>query len=522
MSSRPREASGKATVSNRLAALDGTVTALLFLFALVQPVSLAATHIAYATLALVWIVRLLAMRLAGLESSSLDLPLLIFWVWMAVSSSFSLAPQLSWLGMRKINLVFLVLLVAHNVRGTKRAKQLVAVLFFSGLVTVAWTGWQYLAGIGLEVNRVGTDTPFYRSGLRNGDVVLRVDGHVFRNPESFLAYLNARRQDKPLRLVVVRGESDPWRLVIPAHSLAVRRGPDGLGMQITSARRFRARGFYGQGHWTSYSQVLQLLAALAFGLWLANPHRSSPLGLSLAAVGLAFLLALGATLARSAWLAVALGWAVQVALSTRQRWVRALLIPALLIAAFATNEGIRHWRGVSLISLRDPSVDYRLLMWKDGLRLIEQHPWFGVGMKVIPTYWREFSLAAYQKYGYRHDFHSTPIELAVDSGLPAVAAWLLLMLAYLRMLVRLVEQGRKRQDPSLYGFGLGLLGGTAGFLVSSAVNNNFFDSEVIFLFWFLMGLGIALERELEQRTSARPSSQKHNGNCAEQDPQIKP
>jgi len=507
-------------VSDRVAALDRTLTVLLFVFALVQPCSIAESHIAYAALALVWIIRLLVTRLAGLESSSVDLPILIFLAWTALASSLSPAPELSWLGMRKVNLIFLVLLVAHNVRSTKRAKQLAAALLFSGLFTVGWTGWQYLAGIGLEVNQVGTATPFYRAGIRNGDLVLRVDGHVFRKPESFLAYLEKRPQGKPLELAVARGDNPLWRTVIPAQALTQRGGPDGLGVKITSARRFRARGFYGQTHWISYSQMLQMLAALSFGLWLACPRRTGPGAFGLAAVWLALILALGATLARSAWLAAGLACAVEVALSTRRRWVRALVVPGLLLTVLATNEGIRHWRGVGLFSLRDASVDYRVLMWKDGLRLTARHPWFGVGMKIIPAYPAQFPFAAYRKYGYRVGFHSIPIDLAVESGLPALAAWLLLMLVYLRILLRLVEHGRKARDPSLYGLGLGLTGGTVGFLASAPVINN--DSEILFLLWFLMGLGIALERQIAQGTSARPPGQEHNRNRPQQDFQIQP
>src|SRR5580692_4552390 len=116
-----------------------TITAFfLFLFVIAQPLSIAASHVTYAGAALAWVLRLALVRRGMLKSSPLDLPMLIFLLLSVVSTIVSPLPASSWEGMRKIALIFIVLLVAHNVSNSRRAKQLLAVLFVSSLGAAGW------------------------------------------------------------------------------------------------------------------------------------------------------------------------------------------------------------------------------------------------------------------------------------------------------------------------------------------------------------------------------------------------
>jgi putative inorganic carbon (hco3(-)) transporter len=159
------------------------------------------------------------------------------------------------------------------------------------------------------------------------------------------------------------------------------------------------------------------------------------------------------------------------------------------------------WRGMGLIDMKDPGTDYRLLMWKDGLRLIRQNPWFGIGMNAVRDYWWKFDLAAYRKYPLRSHFHSTPIQIAVETGIPGLIAWIVFMAAYCWMLIGLVERARLQKDRFAYGLALGILGGTSGFLASSLVHYDFGDSNIIFLFWLLAGIALAVRHLLRQQES---------------------
>jgi predicted permease len=87
----------------------------------------------------------------------------------------------------------------------------------------------------------------------------------------------------------------------------------------------------------------------------------------------------------------------------------------------------------------------------------------------------------------------------VESGIPALLAWVLFMAAYWKMLVQLVARARDELDRWSYGFALGVLGGTTGFLASSLVHYDFGDSVVIFLFWFLAGIALAVRWQLAHK-----------------------
>ena len=81
---------------------------------------------------------------------------------------------------------------------------------------------------------------------------------------------------------------------------------------------------------------------------------------------------------------------------------------------------------------------FRTMMWEDGLRLIRQHPWFGVGMETIRNHWSEWNIRAFTFFHDESHFHSDMMQIAVERGLPALAAWLWFVIAYVFFLVRLV------------------------------------------------------------------------------------
>ena len=499
--SPPRQAGSDLT--GRLSrGLEAIAAFFLFLFVIAQPLSIAASHIAYAGAAFAWVLRLALVRRGMLKSSPLDLPILIYLFLCTVSTLLSPMPASSWEGMRKIALIFVVLVVAHNVPNARRAKQLLAVLFLSSLVAVAWAGWNYIDGVGLRVDNSLPGTNFYRAGIRAGDVILRVDGHNLERPQDFLRQLNSEPAGKSMQLRVVHGGGieimkDAVPIAIPVDNGSRAKSLSDIGMQIETDRPARARAFYS--HYVTYAAVLQLLGCLVFGLWLSH-RRYSPLSSAIfAGLLLVFGTALAMTLTRAAWLAFAFGCVVELCFFLKH-WSRNLIVPAILIVVVAgTSLAMHRWRGTGIVDLSDPGTDYRILMWRDGIKLIEAHPWFGVGMNVVRDAPSRFDLAAYKKYGVQLHFHSTPIEIGVEMGLLVLAAWSALMAAYWLMLVRLVAQSRKLADPFPYGLSLGILGGASAFLVSCVVHYDFGDSLVVFLLWFLAGLALALHYQLKGR-----------------------
>jgi O-antigen ligase len=106
--------------------------------------------------------------------------------------------------------------------------------------------------------------------------------------------------------------------------------------------------------------------------------------------------------------------------------------------------------------------------------------------------WREWGMFEGGRLPWGH-LHSTPLQIAFERGVPALLVWLGLLASYARMLWRMA-----RARDSLHwlerGLCLGALGGALGFFTSGLVHYNLGDSEVVMVFYLIMGLALALER----------------------------
>jgi hypothetical protein len=141
-------------------------------------------------------------------------------------------------------------------------------------------------------------------------------------------------------------------------------------------------------------------------------------------------------------------------------------------------------RDRNAIFFGDPSSSLRWQVARAGLERIPVHPIFGHGMDAMKLHWNEWGFPGKDML----HLHSTPLQLAFDRGLPMLAIWLWLMIAFWLSIARTERSLSDRSDTHTYGILLGTLGALTGLLASSLVNYNYGDAEVAMLFWFLMGI----------------------------------
>ena len=79
-------------------------------------------------------------------------------------------------------------------------------------------------------------------------------------------------------------------------------------------------------------------------------------------------------------------WAASLAvlMLAGRRW-RIWATAALLVVQLPPLLWIHHTRGPTMAGHTGSRDQFRIMMWQDGMRLIGQHPWFGVGMETIRT-----------------------------------------------------------------------------------------------------------------------------------------
>jgi len=215
------------------------------------------------------------------------------------------------------------------------------------------------------------------------------------------------------------------------------------------------------------------------------PLSPSPLLLfCLAAMCLALLL----TVTRASQLALLISGGVIVLVGLGRRWLvaaAAIGLPVVIIGLLFLQQS----RQVGFFDSGDDSIRWRQTVWREGFDLWTSSPRnfiVGVGMDSIQRYAPEWHLFDNGRLNMGH-FHSTPLNLVVERGLPALLLWLIVLGVYARTLWRGL---RTADDWRSRGILLGCLGGMIGFFASGFVHYNLGDQEVAMMFFLLMGLGV--------------------------------
>jgi hypothetical protein len=467
-----------------------------FLYAAFAPHSIAAAEISLAIVGAGWLVRTIATRKAGFRRTRFDLPIWLFFLWTVASSFLSQEPRIS-IAKIQSTCVFLLFYLTQAIVTKRAAVLLVAVMILSGTVGTLYSVYDLIRGRGILIDFVAPDSPLQPLHVRAGDAVWRVNGRrVYSVADIDDAARNSPAETTLTVSVISQGEHIERPGFVVTDAIKKRSSPSGLvGSKPT--HRFRASGW--TRHYETYAEILQILAQLALGLALANykNHRWN-LRARLASVAFA-LLALGIALTamRTVLVALAIGVCVITVralgiLGSRARWLSLAGICLLLaVGAFAVYQT----RAQHALSLQDPSSSLRLEVARVGLSRMLLHPLFGHGMDSMHVHWNEWGFPGTDML----HLHSTPLQLAFDRGLPALAFWLWIMWLLWQTASRGEESLRDSSNTNYYGILLGTTGAVAGFFASSLVNYNFGDGEVALVFWWLLGIVVVLTASAEEQ-----------------------
>lgn len=235
----------------------------------------------------------------------------------------------------------------------------------------------------------------------------------------------------------------------------------------------RATGF--MSHYMTFAEQMMMVGGVAFAAVLYEKGKwrwVSGLILVLLLAGCA------ASLTRSAWIAIVAGVVVLVAV--RKPLLTLVIPPAAALILLMAPPEVRHRASTIL----DPAVTTnrdRILMIKSGLAMVRDHPLLGVGPDVVGLVYPEYK-APEATPGSVH-LHNNIIQIAAERGLPALAAWLYLMVAAGIASYRLI-----RNSPAAAPYAASALFAVVGMFVSGLFEFNFEDSEIKLLFLFLLTL----------------------------------
>jgi O-antigen ligase len=502
------------------------------------PHSIAGTQTAWLLAMACWAARLLVRPRPKLFRTPVDKWLLGFFVLTFLTSLTSYDPEVSIGKLRAASLFTIVYVAAENVRSTKLLRALVLTLVASCSLGLVHTFGVYARGRGVKLGALTTDSPLRATGFLEGDTILSVDGAEVREPsdvvrgiESGAAAAGGRervyrfpdgmvacRWDEGRACVrVYRAEMLPTGNVARGALLKGETAEARLGiLSWTRGRDERASGFYGQ--YQTYSEVLQLIASLALGLFVALRRkwsmRAALVGLALAGMCGALLL----TVTRASWAGfLASAFTIVLAGAGRRRRTLLVTVAVALPLAAAGLFVLQQKRQVGFIDTKEGSTAWRLMVWRDGARVLASEPrhlLVGTGMDSLKRHWRDWHMFDEGRQPWGH-LHSTPLQIGFERGLPALFVWAAWLFVYARALLGALR--RTALDAWVErGLLLGALGGLVGFVSGGLVHYNFGDSEVVQVFYFIMGLALAAERLSRGDTPAAP----HSASPSERTPSV--
>jgi O-antigen ligase len=472
----------------------------LCLFVVLWPHSIKGAQHAWQIAFLLWLVTLTVERRRPFPQP-LAAPLLAYVVLSAISTLLSPDPYLSWDRMKLVCLVLVGIVVAQSVRRLSQVRILIVLLVLSGLAAATFTAWQYTYGVGVRVVYIAPGSPLENDAYIHTDyIVTGINGR----PVHTAAQLERIVQQSPpgsiLRVDYMRGWPFHRHQTIITRERFLGSGLGTPALQLVRAHPSRAQGTLG--HYVIFAEVLMQIGCIVWALLLNTTRRQSGIRFILALAFLALTAAMFATETRAALAGLAAGCFVAV-LTLAGKHTRLWAAAGLLVLVIVAALWIHHTRGQGWTGARDPGTHFRTLMWEDGLRLIRQHPWFGVGMETIRNHWRQWNIRGFALYpNEQSHFHSDAIQIAVDRGLPALAAWLWFVVGYIIFLPRLARKAALHNHFAC-GVAVGLLSAFVAFLLPGLLHYNLGEETLVMGLFFFYGLSVAIARIVEEPRAIR-------------------
>jgi O-Antigen ligase/PDZ domain len=458
----------------------------LCIFSISVPHSVAAAHISLNLCLIAWIARDLSLRRFHFARTPIDLPLICFASLTVISSVFSVEPGISLPKLKALLLFGVTYVIATNLR-PRGVYVVLGLLLLSGSVGAGFSLLEKIMGRGMIITAIEANSPLAGTNLMPGDVIWMIGKKRVSTPDEAARMIRRHRAGEVLEIEALHeGGPSPVSLHV-TDELKARANPLGISTGGRS-RQFRASGFSRQ--FQTYAEQMQILALLTYGglLTCFRLWRRRTIWLTISC--LLFLL-FSTALILTATRAVIASFIIAVFFVSLISGSRLAAIGATLIALLLGGLGlyvITKTREQTAISFNDDSTARRIRYMRAGLRVIPQYPLTGVGMDSVKLHWQEWGFPG----EYITHTHSTPIQIAMDRGLPALASYIWLMAAIMLMLWR--GYRNETADEFSQSLMLGALGALAGFSVSSLTNYNFGDSEVLMLLLLILSLVILKTR----------------------------
>ncbi len=147
------------------------------------------------------------------------------------------------------------------------------------------------------------------------------------------------------------------------------------------------------------------------------------------------------------------------------------------------------WFG-SKFSIVDIGLTDRWVMWQAAIRMIQDRPVIGHGVNTFMANYLRYWVGGERQPRYAHNCY---LQVAAETGLLGLAAFLWLLGAIGWCIARGVQRAKGADRTLLLGLAVGL----AAFVAQAAIDTNFYALRQAALFWSLAGLALGLSERIQ-------------------------
>jgi putative inorganic carbon (hco3(-)) transporter len=252
------------------------------------------------------------------------------------------------------------------------------------------------------------------------------------------------------------------------------------------ARDMRVHGT--RSHVSTYSGILMLSGLAALGRFLFQKSKNYWVLGSATIITFCLLL----TLTRQAWFGFIVGTVILV-FFWNKKYI--LVIPFLIAGLLAFGPDSVKERMSSLANIKDLSFQARVSLWEGGLEIFKDHPFTGCGFKCVDLIHKQYPDPSGEVARFR-GMHNNPLQLLIDTGIIGLGFWVCIWAAYFyEIFKRWRVLAADSSQNSAKGILIGSFVPVLGFLAGGFFETNFYDSEIVMLLFFLMGISLAKVKE---------------------------
>lgn len=276
---------------------------------------------------------------------------------------------------------------------------------------------------------------------------------------------------------------DRWwpRLVAGLAAVGTLMAVWGIVQFVQGADNLQHRIRGPMSHYMIYAGWMLLAVLVVLGELLLRPGKRRFWLLPPAVLGTVALLL---SLTRNAWVGLAAG--VLILAAVWKRWLL-LAYPVLALVIWLAMPSAVLDRVFSAVDPRQHSNYDRLCMAISGVQMVRDHPLTGVGLGMVPRLYPLYRKDDAPRWQVPH-LHNNFLQLAAERGLPALGAYLWLLVAFFATTWRALPGLRGARRAAV----ASSLATILGITVAGLFEYNFWSAPVQYLTLVIMGAGVGM------------------------------